>query len=306
MATAPEQRVEVVGAPAALVSRRRLPWLLAVHWDMVRTKPLGTVGLAICLVLLLTGIFAPVIATAEPNATNLRAVLQSPSAEHWFGTDILGRDMYSRVIWGARVSVIVAFSAVGLGVTFALILGTVGGMRGGITDLVIQRLVDAWIAIPWLIFLLVMMTILRPGVSTIIAVLAFGVGMSNSRIVRGAVLQVMAQPYVEAARALGATDVRLMLRHIVPNIMAPVIVIATISLGNVILVEAALSFLGFGIPPPTPAWGRMLSGQAREYMYLAPWLMIFPGLAITLVVFGINMYGDALRDLLDPRLRGSR
>jgi peptide/nickel transport system permease protein len=172
-------------------------------------------------------------------------------------------------------------------------------------DLILQRLVDAWIAIPWLVFLLAAMTILSPGIGSLIGLLAFGVSFANSRIVRSAVISVLQEPYVDAARSLGASDTRIILRHVLPNIMAPVIVVATLGLGNVILAEAALSFLGFGVPPPTPAWGGMLSGSARDYMYIAPWLMIFPGLAIALTVFGFNMYGDALRDLLDPRLRGT-
>jgi peptide/nickel transport system permease protein len=298
----PEVRILVPRPPA----ERRLPGVLQLHWSMLRTKPLGTFGAAIIALLILTAAFSPVMATHGPTTTNLRNILAAPGGEQWFGTDMLGRDVYSRVVYGARVSIIVGFGAVGIGTVVAIILGTVGAYLGGWLDMVIQRVVDAWIAIPFLVFLLAAMTILKPGVGSLIAVLALGVSLSNSRVVRGAVLSVIAQPYVEAARSLGGTDVRVIVRHVIPNIMAPVIVVATLGLGNVILAEAALSFLGFGIPPPTPAWGGMLSGTARDYMYIAPWLMIFPGLAITLTVFAFNMYGDALRDLLDPRLRGSR
>ncbi|MPZ98601.1 MAG: ABC transporter permease subunit [Dehalococcoidia bacterium] len=293
------------GEPVIHLHGRQLPWLLEVHRSMFRTKPLGAFGAALVLLLVFAAVFADLIA-GDPTDTNLRSILQSPSTEHWFGTDMIGRDIFDRVVHGARVSITVGVGAVGLGTMVAIVMGTLGAMRGGVLDIVIQRFVDAWIAIPWLVFLLAAMTILQPGVGSIILVLALGISFNNSRVVRGAVLSVMAQPYLEAARSLGATDGRLIVKHIVPNIMAPVIVVATLGLGNVILAEAALSFLGFGIPPPTPAWGGMLSGTARDYMYIAPWMMIFPGIAITLTVFGFNMYGDALRDLLDPRLRGSR
>ncbi|MEX2177823.1 MAG: ABC transporter permease [Gemmatimonadaceae bacterium] len=299
---APES--QVVAAP--LAAERRLPWVLQIHWQMIRSKPLGSFGALMIVLLILTAIFAPVIATESPTRTNLRAMLEAPSGQHLMGTDMIGRDVYSRIVYGARVSVVVGFGAVGIGTVVAILLGTIGAYAGGWFDMVIQRVVDAWIAIPFLVFLLAAMTILKPGVGSIIAVLALGVSLSNSRVVRSAVLSVMAQPYIEAARSLGGTDARVIARHVVPNIMAPVIVLATLGLGNVILAEAALSFLGFGIPPPTAAWGGMLSGTARDYMYIAPWLMIAPSLAITVTVFAFNMYGDALRDLLDPRLRGSR
>jgi peptide/nickel transport system permease protein len=299
---APESQV----VAARLAAERRLPWVLQIHWQMLRSKPLGSFGALMIVLLILTAIFAPVIATESPTRTNLRAVLAAPSGQHLMGTDMIGRDVYSRIVYGARVSVVVGFGAIGIGTVFAILLGTIGAYAGGWFDMVVQRVVDAWIAIPFLVFLLAAMTILKPGVGSIIAVLALGVSLSNSRVVRSAVLSVMAQPYIEAARSLGGTDARVIARHVVPNIMAPVIVLATLGLGNVILAEAALSFLGFGIPPPTPAWGGMLSGTARDYMYIAPWLMIAPGLAITLTVFAFNMYGDALRDLLDPRLRGNR
>lgn len=306
MTSAPSELHAPAGRPRGLHegSRWQHP-LIRTHLAMMRTKPMGFFGLLTVVLLVFCAIAAPLIADS-PTDTNPRNILQGPSAGHWFGTDMVGRDIYSRVVWGARISITIGVLAVGWGTIFAILLGTIGAMKGGMVDLVIQRIVDAWIAIPFLVFLLAAMTILEPGLWSIILVLGLGSGFSNTRVVRGAALQVLSQPYVEAASSLGAGDMRIVLSHVLPNIMAPVIVVATLAVGNVILAEAALSFLGFGIPPPTPAWGGMLSGSARDYMFLAPWMMVFPGLAISLTVFGWNMYGDALRDILDPRLRGSR
>jgi peptide/nickel transport system permease protein len=286
--------------------RRRLPWYVELWLRLVREKPLGTVGLLIVVGLVLTAVFADVIARTGPNDTDLANARARPSWQHPFGTDQLGRDLFSRVVYGARVSMYVGLGAVALGVTMAVLLGTVSAYIGGLLDMLLQRIVDAWLSIPTLVFLLAMVSVLKPSLGTVIFSLALLMTFSNSRVIRASVLAIMAMPYVEAARALGAGHLRVVLRHILPNVVAPIIVIATLGLGSAILAEAALSFLGFGVPPPAPAWGGMLSGSARQYIYLAPWLGVFPGLAIALAVFGFNMLGDALRDLLDPRLRRGR
>jgi peptide/nickel transport system permease protein len=287
-------------------AERRLPWYVELWLRLVREKPLGTVGLLIVVGLVLTAVFADVIARTGPNDTDLANARARPSWQHPFGTDQLGRDLFSRVVYGARVSMYVGLGAVALGVTMAVLLGTVSAYIGGLLDMLLQRIVDAWLSIPTLVFLLAMVSVLKPSLGTVIFSLALLMTFSNSRVIRASVLAIMAMPYVEAARALGAGHLRVVLRHILPNIVAPIIVIATLGLGSAILAEAALSFLGFGVPPPAPAWGGMLSGSARQYIYLAPWLGVFPGLAIALAVFGFNMLGDALRDLLDPRLRRGR
>jgi peptide/nickel transport system permease protein len=288
------------------------PWLFEVTVRMIREKPLGTFGAAIVLLFALVAVFADLLATYPYERVHLADTLVPPGSTSTYGppyilgTDNLGRDVYSRIIFGARVSMTVAIGAVGLGTLFAVLIGMFSGYMGGKVDLVLQRIVDAWISLPFFILLLTIMMIFRPGIGPVIFALALAGTFTNSRVVRSAVLSTMTMPYVEAARCIGARDGRVIGRHILPNIMAPVIVVATLGLGNVILAESALSFLGLGVPPPYPTWGQMLSGSSRVFMYEAPWLAIVPGVAISLAVFGFNMFGDALRDLLDPRLRGSR
>jgi peptide/nickel transport system permease protein len=290
----------------------RLPWYVDVWVRLAREKPLGLAGGVLVLVMMAIALLADVISTYPYERVHLADTLAAPMAESSYGapyilgTDNLGRDMYSRIVYGARISMTVAFGSVVLGVFFAIILGVASGYFGGILDLVLQRVVDAWISMPFLILLLTIMMIFKPGIGPVIFTLALGSAFANSRIVRSAVLTTMTMPYIEAARCLGAANGRIVLRHILPNIMAPLIVVATLGLGNAILAESALSFLGFGVPPPFPTWGQMLSGSSRVFMYEAPWLAIAPGLAIAAAVFGFNMLGDALRDLLDPRLRRGR
>ncbi len=288
------------------------PWFVDVWLRLAREKPLGMLGAVVVLVLLVVAAAAPWIATYPYERVHLADTLVEPGSPSTYGptyilgTDDLGRDMFSRIVYGARISMIVALGAVGLGLMFALIIGVTSGYAGGVVDLAIQRVVDAWVSIPFFILLLSIMMIFKPGIGPVIFALALGSAFSNSRIVRSAVLSTMTLPYIEAARATGAGTLRIVLRHVVPNIMAPLIVVATLGLGNAILAESALSFLGLGVPPPYPTWGQMLSGTSRVFMYQAPWLAIAPGIAISLAVFGFNMLGDALRDLLDPRLRGGR
>ncbi|NVM24244.1 MAG: ABC transporter permease, partial [Desulfobacterales bacterium] len=216
----------------------------------------------------------------------------------------LGRDMLSNIIYGARISMIVGLSAAILATINSSIIGILCGYIGGKFDLAVQRLVDIWMGVPQIILLIIIMSIIGPGIWQVIVVLGVSWGIIGSRIVRGAVIGIKENVYVEAANAIGCSTTRILTRHILPNIMAPTIILFTVRVANAILTEAALSFLGFGIPPPTPSWGGMLSGSGRAYMFQAPWMVVWPGLALSIVVFGVNMFGDALRDILDPRLRG--
>jgi peptide/nickel transport system permease protein len=270
-----------------------------------RRKPLGAVGAVIVLTLLIMAGFAEWIAPYAYDQQIPGARLKPPGREFLFGTDNVSRDIFSRIVYGARVSVTVGFLTVLLGNVVATAIGITSGYFRGRYDIVVQRLVDAWQAFPYLIIILSLLAVLGPGMLNVILALSILVAAGASRVIRGATLSVVEHPYIEAARAMGAGHVRVILRHILPNVMATIVVIATIGLGGVILAESALSFLGFGIPPPHPSWGSMLSGSGRTYMYNAPWIAIWPGVAISLVVFGFNMLGDALRDVLDPRLRGS-
>ncbi len=275
-------------------------------WRLVREKPLGAFGGMLVVILMLCAIFAHWIAPYPYDETNVRQRLKPPGAQFYLGTDNLGRDVFSRIVYGARISVTVGFGAVTLSLLLATILGVTSGYFGGKVDVIIQRVVDAAMAFPPLVLLLSIMAVLGPGLLNIILVLGIIPSANRSRIIRSATLAAKENQYVEAARAVGASHLRIILCYILPNVMAPIIIVATNALGAVILVEATLSFLGFGVPPPYPSWGEMLSGSGRSYMYKAPWMAIWPGVAISIAVFGFNMLGDALRDLLDPRLRGSQ
>jgi peptide/nickel transport system permease protein len=273
---------------------------------LIKEKPLGAVGAVIVLLLLCCAVFAPWIATHPYDQANVRYRLKPPSAQFYLGTDNLGRDLFSRIIYGAQISVTVGFGAVGIGTMLATAIGVSSGYFGGKFDVLMQRLVDAWMAFPFLVVLLSVMAILGPGLLNVILSLGVLSAANSSRIIRSAALSAKENQYVEAARAVGASHLRIILWYILPNVMATIIIIATVSLGFAILAESALSFLGLGVPPPYPSWGEMLSGSGRSYMHKAPWMATWPGVAISLAVFGFNMLGDALRDLLDPRLRGGR
>jgi peptide/nickel transport system permease protein len=270
-----------------------------------RRKPVGALSLVIIVVLGLMAVFARQLAPFDPLAQQYTAVLEAPSWQHLMGTDNLGRDMLSRVIYGARISLAVGVVAVLIGTSFGTLFGMLSGFFGGTVDLIIQRTMDAWLAFPLIIFALVVLAALGSGlIQTMLAVGIVSIP-STSRVVRGSVLGEKQRVYVEAARTLGAGQARILIRHILPNIAAPIIVLASLTLARAVLTEATLSFLGVGVPPPNPAWGSMLSGKARDYMLSAPWLAIWPGLFISLTVLSWNLLGDALRDLLDPRMRNS-
>jgi peptide/nickel transport system permease protein len=298
---APTTRTSSTPAPPSTAVR----CLVAVA-RFTRDKPLGAIGGIIVLAMLVMAAFAEGIAPYGYDDTIRGARMKPPSLAYPLGTDNLSRDIWSRIVYGARVSITVGFATVTLGTLGAALIGVSSGYFGGTYDLVVQRVVDAWMSFPFFVIALSVMAVLGPGLFNVILSIAVVVVASSSRVIRGATISVAQNTYVEAARAMGAGHPRIIARHIVPNVMATIIILATIGLGGIILAESALSFLGFGVPPPYPSWGGMLSGSGRTYMYRAPWMAIWPGVAISLAVFGFNMLGDALRDVLDPRLRGAR
>ncbi|MDE0027690.1 MAG: ABC transporter permease [Spirochaetaceae bacterium] len=269
-----------------------------------REKPLGSVCGIIILMLILVGILADVLAPYDHMEPHTDDILQAPSARFLLGTDYVGRDFLSRLIHGARLSLIVGLAATTLNVVVAVLIGGSSGFFGGKLDLAVQRFVDAWMAFPGLLLLLTVMSIVGRGMLQIIVVLGITGGIVGSRTVRGAVIDIKENAYFHAAQSIGSAGWRTFIRHVLPNIAPVVIVIFTINIGGVIISEASLSFLGFGLPPSVPSWGAMLSREGRQFMEIAPWLALWPGLALTVTVYCLNMFGDALRDLLDPRLRG--
>lgn len=268
-------------------------------------KPLGALGGLMLAAMLALAVGADMFAPYGYDEADMFARLKPSSVSHWLGTDNLGRDLLSRVIYGARVSMLVGFGGVVFGLVGATVVGLLSGYFGGRLDMALQRIVDAFMCFPLLLVALTIMALLGPGLGNVIATLGLVLAVRDSRVIRGAVLTVKQHPYVEAARALGGGHPGMIWRHVLPNIIAPIIILATVNLGAVILIEAALSFLGFGVPPPRPSWGGMLSGAGLMHMLRAPWLALWPGVALSVTVFGANMLGDALRDILDPRLRGS-
>ena len=283
---------------------KKRPFLADILYRLVREKPLGTVGGVITILFFLVGIFANFIAPHGMNDTFPNYVLKPPSAQFLLGTDNLGRDELSRIIYGARISMMVGLFGMTIATVISTTIGALCGFFGGTFDLIVQRFVDAWMCFPMLIILITIMSILGGGLTQIVVVLGVVWGIGGSRIVRSAVVAIKSNVYVEAARSIGCSTPKMLFQHILPNITAPVIILFTTGMPALILTEASLSFLGYGIPPPTPSWGSMLSGAGIRFMLNGPWLAVWPGLALSLVVYGINMFGDGIRDILDPRLKG--
>ncbi len=269
----------------------------------VRRYPLGAIGALIMIAFVATAVFADAIATYDPLTTNARTSLAPPGDKHSLGADFMGRDVLSRIIYGARISLAVGLGATALGCLIGMAVGLMSGFFGGWFDLIVQRLIDIMQSLPLLVMALVMAASLGPSLTNTIIAIAIPLVPNVARIIRSNTLSLREMPYVEAARAIGMSEMRIAINHVLPNTLAPLIVLGTAQFGSAILVESALAFLGLGIPEPHPSWGRMLSESAAEYVRTAPWLVIFPGLAISTVVFGTNLLGDAIRDMLDPRQR---
>ncbi|MDE0446569.1 MAG: ABC transporter permease [Spirochaetaceae bacterium] len=269
-----------------------------------KEHPLGAACGIIVLLLIFVAIFADVLAPYPYNEMHLYDMLQGSSARYLLGTDQFGRDLLSRIIYGARLSIVVGLTATTLNVVVAVLIGGTSGFLGGKLDLAVQRFVDAWVCYPGLLLLLTIMSIVGRGVPQIIVVLGIAGGIGGSRLVRGAVIGIKENVYFQAAEAIGSSRWRTLIRHVLPNIMPVIIIIFSINIGGVILSIASLSFLGYGLPIEVPSWGGMLSGEGRRFMEEAPHLAAWPGLCLTVTVYSLNMFGDAVRDLLDPRLRG--
>jgi peptide/nickel transport system permease protein len=268
-----------------------------------RRYPVGTLGAVLVLLFVLLAAFAPWITYFDPTTTNARASLARPGDTYWLGADFMGRDMYSRIVYGARISLAVGVGSTLLGCLIGVAVGLASGYFGGWLDLVSQRLIDIMQALPLLVLALIMAASLGPSLGNTIIAISIPLVPQVARVIRSNTLALREMPFVEAAKAVGMSEWAIAVRHVLPNTVAPLIVVATAQLGSAILTEAALSFLGLGIPEPHPSWGRMLSESAAEYVRSAPWLVIFPGVAISLAVFGTNLLGDAIRDILDPRQR---
>lgn len=282
-------------------------WARTYAWPAIRkfilTKPLGAAGGAVILLMVLTAIFADVLAPYDPFDIQQRLQFKPPSLAHWLGTDEFGRDQLTRLIYGARIALFIGLTAAFIGATGGALLGVMSAYLGGKTDLLLQRVMDVMLAFPLLILALAIVSVLGRSLPNVVLAIAIPIIPRTTRIIRSSALSVKENMFVEAARAIGSSHKRVMLQHILPNVMAPYLIMLTAQFGNAILVEASLSFLGLGTAEPTPSWGLMLSGGAPLYAEKAPWVAIFPGVAISLAVFGFNLLGDSLRDALDPKLR---
>jgi len=294
--------IELAHATASATLAPKLT-LAGVVARFVRTKPLGAAGAVIILAMLALALFSELLAPYDPYVGDYGLQFARPSAEHWFGTDEFGRDVLSRIMYGARIALFVGFCASFIGCTIGALLGVVSAFWGGTVDLLLERLMDILLAFPQLILALATASILGPAVPNVVIAISIPVIPRVARVVRAAAMSVKENVYVEAVQALGATRRRVILQHIIPNVAAPYIIMLTAQLGAAILAEAALSYLGLGAAEPTPSWGLMLSGSAPSYAEKAPWIALFPGIAISLGVFGFNLFGDSLRDALDPKLR---
>ncbi|MBI4630018.1 MAG: ABC transporter permease [Candidatus Rokubacteria bacterium] len=293
-APAPELELEV--------PRVRSRWAEVVR-DFCRRRPLGAIGAAVIILMIAVAVLAQVIAPYDPLGTNFGAMLSPPSAKHWLGTDTFGRDVLSRLIYGSRTALLVGFGASVLGATLGAILGVGSAYFAGRVDLYLQRLMDVFLSFPLIILALALVAILGNSIPNLIMAITVPMIPRCALVIRSSALSIREMPYVDAARAAGFGHTRIILRHMLPNVMAPYLIILTAFLGQAILLEASLSFLGLGVQEPIAAWGLMLRGAAVEFAESAPWMAIFPGLAISLAVFAFNLFGDSLRDALDPRLR---
>ncbi|HEX2887582.1 ABC transporter permease [Vineibacter terrae] len=281
---------------------RRRGWLDVVL-DFCRRRPLGAIGAAIVVLMILVALTAPMIAPYDPLAIDFAAMLAPPSADHWLGTDAYGRDVLSRIIYGSQTALIVGFGAAFVGSTAGAVLGVGSAYFGGRVDLIVQRFMDIFISFPLIILALAMVAILGNTLPNLIIAMTAPMVPRCALVIRSSALSVREMPYVDAARAAGFSHARIILRHMLPNVMAPYLIMLTSFLGQAILLEASLSFLGLGVQEPIAAWGLMLRGAAVEFAETAPWMALFPGLAISLAVFAFNLFGDSLRDALDPKLR---
>jgi peptide/nickel transport system permease protein len=297
MAATPQTVEELSRAQEA-----RAAWLSAIV-TFARQRPLGAVGAVIILLTAVLAATAGWIAPYDPIANDYGAMLAAPSAAHWLGTDAFGRDVLTRIIYGSRTALTVGLGAATLGATLGSLIGVASAYFGGRVDMIVQRVMDVFFAFPVIILALAVVAILGTGAGNVILAIATPMVPRCARVVRSSALSVREMPYVDAARASGFGHGRIILRHMLPNVMAPILIMGTAFLGEAILLEASLSFLGLGVQEPTAAWGLMLRGAAVEFAETAPWMAIFPGLAISLAVFGFNLFGDSLRDALDPRLR---
>ena len=297
----------------ALTTQPLKPIRVGKHWapthtwaailKFISTKPLGAIGGGVIFLMVLTALFADVLAPYDPYEISQRLQFKPPSAQHWLGTDEFGRDMLTRLIYGARIALFIGFTAAFAGATMGAMLGVISAYWGGKVDLILQRVMDVMLAFPLLILALAIVSVLGRSLPNVVLAIAIPIIPRTTRIVRSNALSIKEHIYVEAARAVGSSHRWIILRHIIPNVMAPYLIMLTAQFGTAILVEASLSFLGLGTAEPTPSWGLMLSGSAPSYAEKAPWVAIFPGLAISLAVFSFNLFGDSLRDALDPKLR---
>jgi peptide/nickel transport system permease protein len=276
---------------------------LGALWQFCRQNPLGAAGGVIVIVMIAMAVLADVVTVYDPTRNNFGAMLEPPGADYWLGTDQYGRDLYSRIVYGARTALLVGFVSAFVGATIGLILGVASAYFGGWFDLLFQRLMDVVMAFPLVILALAVVAIFGTGTMNVILAITIPFIPRCARVVRSSALAVREMPYIDAARACGFGHTRIVLRHMVPNVMAPYLVMMTAAVGQAILIEASLSFLGLGVQEPVPAWGLMLRGGAQEYAESAPWVAIFPGIAISLAVFGFNLFGDSLRDWLDPKMK---
>ena len=280
----------------------RKPWYQR-FFETARHQPLGTAGGLMVVIMILAAVFANFVSPYDPEVASWKHQLLPPDAKFWFGTDAFGRDILTRIIYGSRTALFVGFTAAFVGATSGLILGVASAYFGGRFDIIIQRLVDIVMAFPLIVLALAVVATLGAGTVNVTIAITIPFIPQCARVVRSSALAIREIPYIDAARALGYGHLRIIMRHMVPNVMAPYLIMLTTFVGHAILLEASLSYLGMGVQEPTPAWGLMLQGGAEEFAESAPWVPIFPGLAITLAVFGFNLFGDGLRDVLDPKLR---